>query len=383
MIYLDNAATSFPKPAECFRRALELFLIKGASPGRGGYDLAVEAEGMVLDVRRRLAAFFGADDFWPTCFSYNATEALNTLIQGLARPGGHVVSTRLEHNSVLRPLHHLATDGVIDLDLVPFDGQGLIDPDRIAAAIRPQTNFVVITHASNVLGTIQPAAAVGRICRERGVPLLLDVSQSAGATPIRMKDWDVAGLAFTGHKSLLGPTGIGGLVIRPDLDVKPSRFGGTGVDSSRVWQDEAYPSRLEAGTLNLLGILTLDACLDFLESDEAAAARRREMVLFQRLWDGLSEMTGVQVYGAGPEVDCLPVLSCNVAGRRAEDVGLILDGDFEIAVRTGLHCAPLAHQDLGTGESGSVRFSPGPFNTEADIEAALEARRLISKTADR
>jgi cysteine desulfurase family protein len=378
MIYLDNAATSFPKPAECFRRGLEMYLAQGASPGRGGYDLAVEAEETVVAVRRRIAAFFGADEKFQTCFSYNATEALNTLIQGLVRPGGHVVSTRLEHNSVLRPLHHLAEVGLIELDLVPFDDRGLVDPDQVAAAIRPETNFVIVNHASNVLGTLQPAAAIGQACRDRGVPLILDVSQSAGKTPIRMADWHVSALAFTGHKSLLGPTGIGGLVIDPDLDVRPSRFGGTGVDSKNLRQDLDYPGRLEAGTINLLGILILGACLDWLESDEAAEARRREMVLFQRLLSGLSDLKGVQVYGAGLEVDCLPVLACNLEGRRADEVGLILDGDFDIAVRTGLHCAPLLHQDLGTAETGAVRFSLGPFNTEAHIEAAIAAMDRIT-----
>ena len=204
MIYLDNAATSFPKPAECLQRALERYLQLGASPGRGGYDLAVEAEAAVSTVRRKLCRFFGAEEDHRICFAYNATDALNLLIQGLLQPGDHVVSSRLEHNSVLRPLHHLQRQGRISFDLVPFNPDGFIEPEKVATAIKPATKLVILTHASNVLGTVQPVKEIAEACRARGVPLVLDVSQSAGAIPIRVKDWGVQGIAFTGHKSLLG-----------------------------------------------------------------------------------------------------------------------------------------------------------------------------------
>ena len=380
MIYLDNAATSFPKPAACFERALAAYLKQGASPGRGGYDLASQSQEAVTRVRDQVAAFFRAPPGSHTCFAYNATDALNTLLQGLARPGCHMVSTRLEHNSVLRPLHHLREQGRFTFDLAPFNQSGQVEPWAVAKLLRPETALVIMTHASNVLGSVQPVADIGRLCMERGVPLILDVSQSAGQIPIDMESWGVAGLAFTGHKSLLGPTGIGGLVISPSLPVEPSRFGGTGVDSASLRHSPELPARLEAGTLNLLGILTLGQCLDYLQSPEAKAARIREQQLFIRLQEGLAEMDGVTLYGPGPgSGEQLPCLSCNLKGWSPDDAGMVLDGDFDLAVRTGLHCAPLAHQDLGTGRSGAVRFSLSPFNRETDIEAALSAMAVMAR----
>jgi cysteine desulfurase/selenocysteine lyase len=378
MIYLDNAATSFPKSELCFMQAFAEYLHTSASPGRGGYDAAMQAEERVQEVRDQVAAFFGAEGFM-TCFSYNATDALNTLIQGLVEPGCHVVSTRLEHNSVLRPLHHLCEAGLCEYDLVEFNQNGIVEPEAIAQAFRPNTRLVVLNHASNVTGTLQPAAEIGRLCRERDIPLILDASQSAGATPIRMAEWGVSGLAFTGHKSLLGPTGIGGLVIDPKLDVRPSRFGGTGVDSASPMQSLEYPERLEAGTVNLLGVLTLSRCLEHLQSPEALADAQNESELHQRLVEGLQGLEGVIVHCPGFGPGRIPVISFNLKGWPPNDAGMVLDGDYGIAVRTGLHCAPLAHQDLGHGEAGSIRASLGPFNTNADIEALLRALSEMSR----
>jgi len=383
MIYLDNAATSFPKPAECLRAALESYLEHGASPGRGGYDLAVEAEERVSRVRDRLAHFFGGDEDHHVCFTYNATDALNTLIQGLVEPGCHVVSSRLEHNSVLRPLHHLQRQELIHIDLVPFDDRGFIDPAAVLKAIRPKTRFVLLSHASNVLGTVQPVKELGTICRDRGVPLLLDTAQSAGVIPIRMKEWGVQGLVFTGHKSLLGPTGIGGLVLSPDLHPNPSRYGGTGLDSRSAHHTLEYPQRLEAGTVNLLGILCLDACLSYVEEHQKAHGYEPEMALWKKLRDAMAEVGGVKLYCADDEGDHLPLLTWNLEGHSAEDVGTILDGDFHIAVRTGLHCAPLVHQDLGTIDRGAVRVSLGAFTTEEEIVETIRAISLISRSVSR
>ncbi len=377
MIYLDNAATSNPKPGECLRRALDRYLQLGASPGRGGYDRAVQAEAAVSTVRQQLARFFEAGEDAHVCFAANATDALNTLILGLVEPGDHVISSRLEHNSVLRPLHHLRQQGIISLDLVPFDSRGYIDPAEIAARIRPETRLVVITHASNVLGTVQPVAQIGTTCRQHAIPLLLDAAQTAGCVPIDMQAWNVRGLAFTGHKSLLGPTGIGGLVLAPDLHPQPTRFGGTGIDSANPLQPLFYPSRLEAGTINLLGILGLAETLDFVESHREEHFGR-EMQLFRQLVDGLKRLPRVQLYAADSTADHLPVLSCTVQGIAATDVGAILDGDFEIAVRTGLQCAPLVHEDLGTLANGTIRFSLGPFTSEADIDSAVRAMTAIA-----
>ncbi|MBU2467071.1 MAG: aminotransferase class V-fold PLP-dependent enzyme, partial [Proteobacteria bacterium] len=380
-IYLDNAATAFPKPAEPLRRALEEYLQAGASPGRGGYDLAVEAEYKVEAVRRKLCRFFGGGQGWRVCFSYNATDALNTLILGLTQEPCHVVSTRLEHNSVLRPLHHLAEQGRISLDLVPFNSQGYVEPDALAGALRPNTALALVNHASNVFGTVQPVAEMAALCRERGVELLLDVSQSAGLVPMKLEEWGVGGAAFTGHKSLLGPTGIGGLVLSPRVDPLPTRYGGTGVDSQSLAHTMDYPHRLEAGTINLLGVLCLGESLDYLATPGHQQALSREGELWARLRDGLAALEGLELYRAQGPGERLPLLSCNIKGMRAGDVADILDGDFEIAVRSGLHCAPLLHQDLGTSPHGAVRFSLGAFNTDEHIDAALQAMGRIAATA--
>jgi len=381
VIYLDNAATSYPKPAAVLRRAVERYLELGASPSRGGYDLAREAEMAVSEVRNRLRRFFGAGRNYPVCFGSNATDALNTLIQGLTEPEDHVISTCLEHNSVLRPLHHLRALGRISFDLAGFGADGFVDPDDIAALIRPTTRLVVINHASNVIGTIQPAAAIGQICRNAGIPLILDVSQSAGIVAIDMQAWQVSGVAFTGHKSLLGPSGIGGLVIQPDLPVRTIRFGGTGIDSANLFHTQDYPYRLEAGTLNLLGILGLGESLLYLQELEKQGYRQKESALADRLRDGLFDIDGVDLYAADRMENHIPVIACNIRGHIAADVGAILDGDFNIAVRTGLHCAPLVHERLGTAPNGAIRFSPGVFTRQADIDAAIHAMSIIARTA--
>ncbi len=380
MIYLDNAATTFPKPREVLERMMDLYAAKGVSPGRGGYDLAQEANELVHGTRKRLCRFFGSDDPDRVIFAANATDALNLIIQGATRPGGHVVSSRLEHNSVLRPLQHLREKGLIDFDLVPFDGQGFIDPDDIARAIRPQTQWVILTHASNVLGSIQPIEAIGRICRERNIPLIIDTAQSAGVIPIDMSAWGVSALAFTGHKSLMGPTGIGGLVLRKTFEVQATRYGGTGIDSQELNHTQTYPHRLEAGTLNILGIIGLAAGLDYLSAQGLDSIREREQKLAQRLWDGLAAIKKVRVYGPDRMDRRVGVVLANIEGLTPASVGTILDGDFGIATRVGLHCAPLVHQDLGTGRAGGVRFSVGPFNTEKEIDQAVEAMAQISRS---
>lgn len=377
MIYLDNAATTWPKVGDCLRQALEEYLQLGASPGRGGYDRAVESETAVAAIRHRISRFFGAGKDARVCFAANATDALNTLIQGLISPGAHVVSSRLEHNSVLRPLHHLEQQGKISLDLVPFDANGFIDPAVVAAAIRPATCLVILSHASNVLGTVQPARQFGAICRAHRVPLVLDVAQSAGIIPIDMQGWDVQGIAFTGHKSLFGPTGIGGLVITPEIDPLPSRFGGTGIDSLNPLQPLIYPNRLEAGTINLLGILGLGKSLEYVERHWHKALSR-EMVLLQQLRDGLKGCKRIRLFPLDDLDNHLPLLTCTVDGMSSTDVGAILDGDYDIAVRTGLHCAPLVHETMGTLESGAIRFSLGPFTTEAEIAETVRAMAVIA-----
>ncbi len=378
VIYLDNAATSYPKPLPVLQKMLSTYMQFGVSPGRGGYDLAVEAEALVSGVRRKTARFFGSSDPDRVIFAANATDALNLVLQGLVQPGDHIVSTRLEHNSVLRPLHHLRESGIIEYDLVPFDGSGFVDPDAIARAIRPRTAAVVVCHASNVLGTVQPIEAIGRVCADRSVPLIVDTAQSAGVVPFRMEEWHVSAVAFTGHKSLMGPSGIGGLVLAPGLDVRSTRFGGTGVDSESPVHTQAFPYRLEAGTLNLLGIIGLSEGLDYVLSQGLETIHAREMELLARLRDGLTGLGGVRLYCAEDLSGHVGLLTAAVRGISSQDVGTILDADFGIAVRAGLHCAPLVHADIGTLPHGGVRFSTGPFNTPADIDAAVEAMAAIA-----
>jgi len=380
VIYLDNAATTFPKAPGTLERALERYRELGVSPGRGNHDLAMRASDAVDEVRVKVASFFGAPDPARVAFGSNATDALNTAILGLVRPGDHVVATRLDHNSVLRPVAHLAETGVISWDAAAFDERGVVTAEAIEALLRPNTRLVVMTHASNVIGTVQPVAAIAALCASRGIPLVVDAAQSAGQVPIDMTAMGISALAFTGHKSLYGPPGIGGLVVMPSLEVATSRFGGTGMDSASLVHTQAYPLRLEAGTLNLLGVLGLGEGLDFVTAEGVAAIHAREAILLARLRDGLAPLEGVTLYVAeGDVADRVGVLAANVEGVHPQDVGAILDGDYDIAVRVGVHCAPLVHRDLSTIDRGAVRFSLGAFTTAADVDAAVEAMRAIAE----
>jgi cysteine desulfurase/selenocysteine lyase len=379
VIYLDNAATTFPKPRAILEAMIDVYSRMGVSPGRGSYDLAVEAEDFVNQTRTKIARFFNAPDPNRVIFASNATDALNLAMQGLLEPGDHVVSTRLEHNSVLRPLYHLHERGLIEYDLVPFDSRGFIDPEAIAKAIRANTRLVIVCHASNVLGTVQRVPEIARVCNERNVPLLIDAAQSAGVVPIDMGAWKVSAIAFTGHKSMFGPMGIGGLAIQPELDVKSTRFGGTGVDSKSLIHTQTFPHRLEAGTINLLGVIGLSEGLDFVMAEGLNAIYHRKIELLTRLRDGLSALDRVTLYCQEDLSEHVGIITANVQGMEPADVGSILDADFGIAVRTGLHCAPLVHETLGTYPQGGVRFSLGPLNTQEDIDRAIEAMGAIAR----
>ncbi len=373
MIYLDNAATSWPKPPEIFQQALKRYLAAGVSPGRGGYDAALEMADVIFRVRTKIARFFHAPRAERVIFTGGATDSLNMALRGYLRPQDHVVTTTLEHNSVLRPLHMLAKEQGVRLTLLPFaEETGCITAEQVEEAIEPETRLVVVTHASNVLGSVQPVAEVGKICRRRGVKLLVDASQSAGRIEVNMEEMAADLLVVTGHKSLLGPTGIGVLLLEPSVELQPYRFGGTGTRSESLELPPDYPDRLESGTHNLLGILGLEEALSWLERQGLDAVAGHEQQLFDRLCSGLAKISGVRLY-CRSEVDNVGVLCCNVDGVDPEAVGAVLDGDFDIAVRVGLHCAPLVHRRLGTLESGAVRFSPGFFNSSEDIDRAVDA----------
>lgn len=381
LAYFDNAATSFPKPPEV-ARAMAEFLAHGAvNPGRSGFDLSLATGRLVDALRRELGEFFGnpAADPDRTVFTANATDALNLALQGLLRPGDHVVGTVLEHNSVLRPLTMLRRELGIDFDLAPCDGAGFVAPDEVAARIRPQTRLVVTTHASNVLGTIQPVAEIARRCRERGVPLLLDAAQSAGLLPVDMAALGVDLVAFTGHKSLLGPTGTGGLVVGPDVAIRGTRWGGTGVRSAELTQPQEFPYRLEAGTLNTVGLAGLRAGLAWVLARGPQRLLAAERALADRFLAGIADLPGLAVMGhpAGPPralgPDRLPVVSLTLEDKDPAMLGAFLDADWDIAVRTGLQCAPLAHAACGTAPAGTLRFSFGPFNTNEQVDRAVAA----------
>ncbi|MCP4570128.1 MAG: aminotransferase class V-fold PLP-dependent enzyme [FCB group bacterium] len=385
LIYLDNAATSWPKPDKVYEYMVDVYKRCGVNPGRSGFDKAIEAGNILHDLRQRLTVFFGGDVSVPErlCFTYNATDALNLLIQGLLGNEDHAITTNLEHNSVIRPINHLVRDGGVTATYIPFDGQGFVDPDEIKKAITSKTKLVIVNHGSNVIGTVQPISEIGAICREKGVLFAVDVSQTAGMMPIDMIKMNVDILAFTGHKSLMGSTGIGGLCIRKDVDIKQTRSGGTGVRSAYPYHLENYPYRMEFGTPNMVGVASLWAGQEWMtERGGVEKIHEQEMALTQKLLDGFNNIEGVITYCSNDLENHIATMTINIDGMEAGDVGIMLDVDFNIATRTGLHCAPLVHKQLGIVEiHGGVRFSIGPFNTEAHIDAAITGVTEIAERA--
>jgi cysteine desulfurase family protein len=383
LVYLDNGATSYPKPESVYRFMDEFYRRYGVNPGRSGYDLCIESGDLVEETRRLLCGFFGGADPSRLVFGYNATDALNLAIFGLLEPGDHAVTTHLDHNSSLRPLWTLQQRGV-DVDWVDFDDHGYIDPDAVIAKLRPNTKAVVINHGSNVIGTVQPVAPIGKACRERGIPLVLDVSQTAGMLPLDMEALGAGVICFTGHKSLMGPMGTGGMYVHPSVELRQVRAGGTGVRSAQRSHLEEYPYRMEYGTPNLPGIAGLNAGVKWVQERGVAAIHAHEMGLWRRIRDGLRAIPGVTLYCADDIAggERISVLSFNVAGFDAADVGTMLDVDYGIACRTGLHCAPMVHEHLGTDKiHGAVRFGIGPFNTEAQADLAVRAVGEIAELA--
>jgi cysteine desulfurase family protein len=379
LIYLDNAATSFPKPEETYVAMDSFYRTHGVNPGRSGYDLCMEAGQMVDDTRKMLTRFFNGTDHNRLVFSYNSTDALNLALFGLLKEGDHAITTTVEHNSVLRPLYHMSLYDGVEVDYVPFDGKGFVDPDEIRSRFRKNTKVVAINHASNVIGTVQPIAAIGAACRERDIKLVIDSSQSAGKLPIDVQAQNVDVVCFTGHKSLFGPTGIGGMYVRDGVEIRLTRAGGTGVRSAQRTHLEEYPFRLEYGTVNSIGVAGLNAGVKWVMSRGLDQIHHHEMRLMTMLRDGLQEIPGVTLYCQDDLIDHIAVLLFNVNGLEAMETGTMLDVDYNIACRTGLHCAPLVHDQLGTTAiHGAVRFGLGPFNTEAHVAAAIAGVREIA-----
>ena len=374
LIYLDSGATTFPKPEEVYRQMDRFYRDYGVNPGRSGYDLCMIAVTMVEETRKLLTRFFNGTDYNRLIFSLNGTDALNLAIFGLLEDGDHAITTTVEHNSVLRPLYHLSRDSNVEVDHIPFDSRGFVDPDAIKRKMKKNTRMVVVNHGSNVIGTVQPIKEIGALCRERGITFLVDTAQTAGKIPIDMEAMNIDVVAFTGHKSLMGPMGTGGLYVREGVEVRHTRAGGTGVRSAiRAHLDE-YPYRLEYGTGNLPGIAGLNAGVKWVEERGLHTIHEHESKLLRMLRDGLREIDGVTLYCQDDLTDHIAVLAFNVDGLEAMDTGTMLDVDYNIACRTGLHCAPMVHEQLGTDKiHGTVRFGLGPFNTEEDIATAVQA----------
>ena len=382
LIYFDNAATAWPKPEQVYRFMDQFYRTHGVNPGRSGYDLAIETGSLLDRLRKRMTKFFGGDEDASDrlIFSYNVTDALNLIIPGLVSSGDHIVTTNLEHNSVIRPVNHMVRDHGAEATYVPFDSAGFLDPGEIARAIRPNTKLVIVNHGSNVIGTVQPIAEIGRVCHEHGVTFVVDTAQTAGVIPINMKEMNVDVVAFTGHKALMGSMGIGGLCIRKHVMVKRTRSGGTGVRSVSPYHLEEYPWRLEYGTPNMVGVAALWAGQEWLEENGIEQVHAREMRLAEKLVDGLRQIEGVQLYCCDNLRNHLSTVLMNIDGADPGDIGVMLDVDHNIATRTGLHCAPLVHKQLGTLErDGGVRFSMGAFNTDAEVDLAIGAIAEIAK----
>jgi cysteine desulfurase/selenocysteine lyase len=379
MIYMDYAATSWPKPSTVIE-AMRAFLEEaGGNPGRSGHKLSIEAGRTVYETRECVAELFNAPDPLRVILLPNVTYALNLAIQGYLHPGDHVVTTSIEHNSVMRPLRALERRGLA-LTVVPCASDGLLNPSDAQAAMRPNTRLVVMNHASNVMGAITPVAEMARIAHAAGALLLLDAAQTAGALPIDMQALDVDLLAFTGHKGLQGPTGTGGLILADSVDedqIEPLARGGTGSNSEFEEQPNMLPDKFESGTCNSVGIAGLGAGIRFVMERGIEAIRAHELALTRALLNGLNVIPGLTVYGPAQPEQRTAVVSFTAEGWRVSDVGFQLDEEYEILCRVGLHCAPAAHRTIGTFPEGTVRLAPGPLATQDDIVATIAAVERI------
>lgn len=372
MIYLDNAATTHPKPTSVYERVDSVLRNWSANPGRSGHAMAIEAARIIFQTRESIAKLFNIPDPDRIIFTPNATGALNLAILGTLRPGDHCVTTNMEHNSVIRPLHALEEKGVT----VTKAGA---DPQSIASAISSQTRLVVVTHASNVVGTITPIAEIIALAHAQGVPVLVDAAQTAGCVPIDVAALGVDLLACPGHKGLLGPQGTGFLYLAAHMNVEPILFGGTGSRSDLEDMPDFAPDRYEAGTLNTPGIAGLGAGVEFLIERGVEQVRAHELELLRQIMDGLSRIEGVTLYGARDPERKTGVVLFTLDGVDPAEIGDRLDQEFGIAVRVGLHCAPQAHRTLGTFPMGGVRMSPGYFNTADEIEQTVNAVARIAQ----
>ena len=381
MIYLDNAATSYPKPKEVGRAMLHFLENVGANPGRSGHRLSIEAGRMLYQTRESLAEVFNVDDPLRIIFTLNVTEALNLTLKGLLQPGDQVITSSMEHNSVMRPLRELEKRGV-EVKVVPCSPQGELDSVDIKMSIKKNTKLIVLNHGSNVIGSILPISAVGAIARDYGVLFLVDTAQTAGCYPLDIKEDNIDLLAFTGHKGLYGPPGTGGLVVGERVDIKklnPLKVGGTGSRSESEEQPDFLPDIYESGTPNTVGLNGLNEGVRYILKEGVDKIRQYELELTQKLIEGLKEISGVVVYGEDQIKDRVAVISFNIKEQLSSEVGLRLDEEYNIMSRVGLHCAPAAHKTIGTFPIGTVRFSMSWFNTFEEVDQTILAVRNIAR----
>lgn len=376
MIYLDNAATTLHKPRQVIDAVVKAMESMGNS-SRGTHEGALDAARSVYRTRSKLGQMFGCPAE-RVVFTCNSTEALNIAISGLINPGDHVITTDLEHNSVLRPLYRLEAEQGVELSFVPADRQGNVDYEDFERLMKPNTRAVVCTHASNLTGNHVDVARVSKIAHSHGALLIVDASQTAGCFPINIRDMGIDVLCFTGHKGLMGPQGTGGMCIGPDVEIRPFKVGGSGVQSYSTTQPVQYPTRLEAGTLNGHGIAGLGAALDFIQETGINAIYQREHALMTRFYQGVSAIDGVTVYGDFSHRRS-PVVALNIKNYDSSAVSDELSEGYGIATRPGAHCAPRMHMALGTEKQGAVRFSFAYFNTESEVDAAIAAVREIAQ----
>jgi cysteine desulfurase family protein len=383
-IYLDNAATSWPKPEPVYRAVDHYLREVGGPNGRSGYREALEANRIVERARRGVAALMGADDPSHIVFGFNGTDVLNLAIRGIVRPGDHVVTTVCDHNSVLRPLRALRENADVTVSYVPCDGQGFVSPDDVRAALRPNTRLVAVNHVSNVTGAIQPIADIGAVVGQSDAFFLVDAAQSLGHVPIDVGSIAVDLLAAPGHKGLLGPLGTGVLYIRPGVEreLAPLRYGGTGSQSEEDRQPDQLPDKYEPGNHNLLGLAGLAAATDFLRSETIEALHAHHTLLTGPLLNGLREIEGVTIHGPLSTSNRSSVVSFTIEGYDPQELAAMLEMTCGIQCRAGLHCAPRMHAALGTtAGGGTVRLSPGFVTTPADIDDVTTALQEVASEA--
>ncbi len=379
MIYLDNAATTYPKPKTVYQSVMRAMTEYGANPGRGSHAMAIEGARVIYETRELMAQLFNLDDPMKVIFTFNATDGLNQAIKGVLNSGDHVITTSMEHNSVLRPIKEMEKYGV-ENTIVQCAKDGRVKVEDIEASVRSNTKLVVTTHVSNLTGTIMPIEEIGQMCKNKNILYLVDGSQSAGVMEIDMNKFNIDLLAVPGHKGLLGPQGTGALLINCEADIKQLKEGGTGSESSSMLQPNFYPDKLEAGTHNLPGIAGLNAGLKYILNKGTKSIYSHEKNLLDIFLNELKKNAKIEIYGPEDIDYRCGVVPINILDMDSSEVAYRLDTEYNIAVRPGLHCAPLAHKTIGTEKLGAVRFGIGPFNKRTDIMAAVKALNEISGT---